>query len=490
MKEKFQKIVESKFGTCADKFCNSIWYIVVMGAACVLSHSFDIPVVGAALLTLLLVPALLFCKNSFVLMPFLMMCSFVLSEKTKPDTGYYNTPARIAVLCILLVFIVIALLFNLIYYGKWKCIFKKSYLTVSLALLTGALLMGGIGAKTFSFGGVGTAIAIAAATILPYALLLNCGQYEGRKTVVYFAWAVIVAALAIGICYLKQYIINDFNLQTYVKGYLALGFVGPNTGAAIVTLALPMTFYLVYIYKRGFLFMLLVALELFIIVASFSRASLVVAVPGTIIVAVALCFKKKEGRRGYLIAFCIAVAAALVFCIVFRHKIYSLLMRLFNRDFTGSGRTRLWKRGFNAFTDNPVFGVGLGFLPFHDYWYYSFHCTPLTYLFCGGIVGFLAYAYHRYRTARLVFSAKLTTERVFTALTVFAMLCNALLDIAMTSPTHLLYYGIMLALIECDAKQAKAQTSPQTKAQIKAGEGVNNSVDGGEVNENISAGEV
>ena len=54
-----------------------------------------------------------------------MMCAFVLSEETKPDTGYYNTPLRISVLCIALVIIITALLFNLIYYGKWKYIFKK-----------------------------------------------------------------------------------------------------------------------------------------------------------------------------------------------------------------------------------------------------------------------------------------------------------------------------------------------------------------------------
>ena len=56
---------------------------------------------------------------------------------------------------------------------------------------------------------------------------------------------------------------------------------------------------------------------------------------------------------------------------------------------------------------------------------------------------------------RLTFSAGLTSERVFVALGILAMLCNAMLDIAMTMPPHLLYYGIMLALIECDIKEVK-----------------------------------
>ena len=64
-----------------------------------------------------------------------------------------------------------------------------------------------------------------------------------------------------------------------------------------------------------------------------------------------------------------------------------------------------------------------------------------------------------------MFSAKLTSERVFVALTMLAMLCNALLDIAMTSPTHLLYYGIMLALMECDVRKIKSQSAVQTTAE-------------------------
>ena len=67
----------------------------------------------------------------------------------------------------------------------------------------------------------------------------------------------------------------------------------------------------------------------------------------------------------------------------------------------------------------------------------------------------MAYIYHRYKSIRLVFSAKLTPERVFVALTAVAMLCNALLDIAMTSPAYVIYYSVMLALIECDVKKVK-----------------------------------
>lgn len=464
MREKFDKLVGSRFGVAVDKFINMPWYSVAIGAVCVLSHFTDLPVLGAALLALLLVFSLLFCKNSFTLVPFLLMCAFVMSRNTQPDTGYYNTPLRISVLCISLAVVLAALVFNVIYYGKWKKIFKKSYLTLSLAFVSGALVVGGVGTEWYTLSGMGMSLAIAVTMYLPYALLVNCGEYNGRKSVEYFAFAVIVAAFVIGADFLRQYVINDLGIHSdrwLIKECLKLGFVGPNTGSAIVTIAIPLTFYLVYVYRHGYLFVPLIALELLIITAAISRASFVIAAPGTFIVAVALCFKKKEGRLGYWIAFGLACVAVLAIALVFRHAIAGVVKELFSGDFTGSGRTTLWKRGFEAWKSAPVFGAGLWFLRLDGNWFYSFHCTPLTYLYCAGVVGLIAYGYHRYRTVRLVFSAKLTVERVFIALTVLAMLFNALLDIAMTSPTHLLYYAAMLALIECDVKKVKSAAADE-----------------------------
>lgn len=476
MKEKIEKLLNSRFGSCADKFINSIWYIFAVGAVCIFSHSLDIAVVGAALLTVLLIPALIFCKNSFVLVPFFMMCAFVLSDNTTPQSGYFNTPARISVLCILLVFIVAAFVFNIVYYGKWKKIFKRAHLTISLSVLSGALLAGGIGSPLITASGVGTAFSIAVTMFLPYTMLINCGEYNGRKTIEYFAWTAITAAVAIGAGMLKQYVVNDINIFGSFKLQLKLGYVGPNTGAAIVTIAIPVTFYLVYSYKHGYLFMLLVALELGIIAITFSRASLVVAIPGTAVVAIGMCFKKKNGRLGYFIAVGIALIIVMAIAIVYRNALLNIFKSMFEGDTTGNGRTDLWKSGLAEWKNAPIFGGGWWILPQSGHYYYSYHCTPLTYLYCSGVVGLAAYLYHRYRTVRVMFSAKLTSERVFVALSVLAMLLNALLDIAMTSPTHLLYYAIMLALIECDANKTKAscaksnETAPDENVDNEQGE--------------------
>lgn len=457
MKEKFTKLVQSTFGRNVDKFNNSVWCIAAYGLACIVSHTFNVPVLGAFLLTVLLSAAFLFSKNSFTLIPFLFMCSFVLSYDTKPNTGYFNTPFRITVLCLLLVVLVLSALFHLIYYGKWKQMFKRAYFTVSIAILTGMLMLGGIGTDLFSWTGVGMSLAIGACMFLPYSLLVNCGEYNGQKTIAYFAYSLIAASVVIFAAVMERYITLGFSTVLHNKMLLEFGHTISNSAAVIVLLAIPMTFYLVYNYKFGTAFLAIVAFELLTIVLTFSRATLLIAGGGTAVVAIALCFKKKEGRLSYLIVFGLAVLAAIVGAIVFRSWIGEQIPKLFD----GNGRTRIWMEGFKAWEGKPVFGVGLWYLPqiqapLHKY--HSYHCSPLTFLYCAGIFGLAAYLYHRYKTVREVFGTKLTAERIFAALMLLAYILNSLLDIYMTEPLHLLYYSVALALIECDVRHIKSSS--------------------------------
>ncbi len=477
MKEKFQKLVESPIGKKIDWFCNSVWYILAYGIVVTLSHAFNLPVIGAALLTVLLSLSFVFCKNSFTLVPFFLMCSFVLSVDTKPNTGYFNSPLKITVLCLLFATLVVMLVFNLIYYGKWRKIFKRAYLSVSVALITGALVVGGIWTSLRSWTGVGMALAIGACIFLPYSLLFNCGEYKGRKTIEYFAWALIIAAVVIFEAVIQQYIIHGLSLSYHPKNLLEFGHTVSNSAAVIVLMALPMTFYMVYKYKHGFAFLFAVALDLITIFLTYSRATLLVAVVGTAIVAIVLCFKKKNGRLAYRISFGIACAIVLVIAIIFRDTIINQIKGLVGSNFwSGSGRTGLWGEGFELWKNNPIFGIGLWYLPQVQaplHFYHSFHCTPLTYLYCAGILGLAAYCYHRYKTVRSFFSAKLTVERIFVALSVLTLLINSLLDIYMTEPLHLLYYGVMLALIECDVRAIKTNCAVKP-VQIHLNENADN----------------
>lgn len=472
MHERLEKIINSSFGRKIDKYCNSIWYIIAIGVICVISHSFNIPVVGAAFLTVLLVFALIFCKNTFTIVPFLLMCSFVMSEETKPQSGYYNTPVRITFLCLMLVEILAALVVNLIYYGNWKKIFRKAYLSISLCIVTVALVIGGLGTPFYSLTGLGMSLAIGVCMFLPYSLLINCNNGETKSHIEYFCYTMLVVSCVIFFAVIKQYIMYDLNLEYHPKNLIVFGYAISNTAAAFVVIAIPTTYYLVYKYKNGYLYMIAVAMELITIALTFSAASLLVALIAVVAITIAMCFIKKEGKISYFITIGGIVLIAIIFLIVFSDKLLPMFKSIIDKlfDGSGSGRVELWKQGFDAWKKYPIFGLNLWYLPPINNWYYSFHCTLLTYLYCAGVVGLLAYLYHRYKTVSLVFSTKLTAERVFISLGVLVMLLNALIDIGMTMPQHLLYYSIMLALIECDVNETKKKNAQSFKNENVGGE--------------------
>lgn len=369
-----------------------------------------------------------------------------------PQSGYYGVSWRIAVLCTALIVAVFAFAFNMIYYGKWRFVFKRAYLSASLALLTAVLLLGGIGAPSFSLTGLGVSAAIAISMFFPYSMLVNCGEYKGRRTVEYFSYIIITVSVVIFAAVIKQYIKYDLTMSYHPKDKIVFGYAISNTAAAFVVIAIPMTFYLIYTYKHGYLFFAALTLEVMTIILTSSRASMIVVLFTVPVTALILGIKKKRGKILYWIA--LAIVSAVVFGVVVAYWKYIIaeLKDAFTGGVDDSGRFELWNAGLEAWKHYPVFGLGIWYLPPINDWYYSFHCTPLTYLYCTGIVGLVVYLYHRYKTVRLVFDRKITAERAFLAISVAVMLCNALLDIAMTSPPHLLYYGIMLALIECDAK--------------------------------------
>ena len=121
----------------------------------------------------------------------------------------------------------------------------------------------------------------------------------------------------------------------------------------------------------GFLYVLCVLMEVLTIALTFSRSSLIVAVPGTIIVSTVLCFKKKVGRIGYWIAYGLVFVAVVTIFIIYRRIFIDKIKELFVGDLTGNGRTDLWEFGYEAWKEFPIFGLSIWYLPPINNWYYS-----------------------------------------------------------------------------------------------------------------------
>lgn len=455
MRGYFEKVINSRFGVYVNKFFHSSLYILLMAAICAFCHEKDLIMIGTAVFTVFLIFSFVFCKDLFVLVPFVVLCTFAISNNTLPNTGFYSSTARKAALILELIAAFAALVFNLTYYKRWRVLFRRSYLTVSLSLVTAVLLMGGIGSDTFTASGAITAAGLAATMCLPYALFLNCGEYDGKNTLRFIAWTSVAAAAVFGYQVLSAYAENMPAIMQNPKPYLHFGCFISNSGAAYILTAIPLTFYLMYSYKYGFALYPVVIAEVYIIMLTYSRASIVVAFPLAILLAVVLMFLRRRGRVAYCITTGIVFAALIAFLIVFG-KYFLEQYKLFSDDgIMDSGRFKIWKLGFESWKSHPLFGLSMWFLRGEGYEYYSFHCTPLTYLFCCGTAGLAAYLYHRYKTVRLMFCGKLTVERVFTAVAVLAIIFNALLDVGLSFPMHLIVYSLLLAVMEHDVIKYK-----------------------------------
>lgn len=472
MREKIDKIINSKFGNCVERFFGSVLYILLVGVVSIICHAFDLVMVGTFLWAVLLIFLFIFCKNMFALTPFACMITFIISQNTIVHYGYFNTTSRMFALIVEFVLVFSSLVFNFTYYKRWKLLFKKAYLTVSLCFVTAVLLIGGLGAESYSVSGVLIGIGIAASMFLPYSLFINCGVYEGTKTVRYFAWTTVIATVVIGAAVLQVYRFITPDFFEYPKKYLQFGYAGPNTGAAFVVIALPMTFYLIYSYRHGYLLLPFAFLEVILVVALFSRASLVVIIPLLLVLIIVVGIMRKTLRWAYCVVSGLIAVAAIIVITVKWSFVYDSFAKLSTFNGFDGGRFDLWKLGFEGWKNTPIFGAGIRYMLNNGSAYYSFHNTPLTYLFCCGIAGLAAYLYHRYKTVRLVFTNKPTVERVFVAISILGMLINALLDIGMTYPQLLLYYAVMLAIIEHDVRYTKDKgVSIQATAET---EGENN----------------
>ena len=80
-----------------------------------------------------------------------------------------------------------------------------------------------------------------------------------------------------------------------------------------------------------------------------------------------------------------------------------------------------------------------------------FHNTVIQMLASCGILGFLAYAFHRYQTVKLFVSHR-TPISFFLGMSVLTLLLTSLLDIHLFNIFPAMFYSVILCVLERDGK--------------------------------------
>ena len=168
----------------------------------------------------------------------------------------------------------------------------------------------------------------------------------------------------------------------------------------------------------------------------------------------------------------VGIGAIFVF-ILFYDKIMTAFHQIISIGFEDNGRFEYYKDGMEKFFDHPLFGAGFGnshgtndrfVISAPEY----FHNTIIQILASCGVIGFGAYAYHRWQTVKLFLTTR-NPYSFFTAMSILALLLTSLLDIHLFNIFPTIIYSTMLCIFERYTlfREEKKKALLEAKAETK-----------------------
>ncbi|MCI8613273.1 MAG: hypothetical protein HFE48_06220 [Clostridia bacterium] len=433
-------------------FQRTPWFIACVALVAFLSHVFGLEYAAFWVIALVGVFTLVMQEDTTPFLPCAFLILFSVSVKngaydSKP--GILTSVPFIANAAVVVAFVLAALIFHIIYYKQYRNFKKRTFLTSGFVALALGFVTNGLFSPEYRFLDLPLGIGFGLLYYGAYILFFHTIKWKKGFSMRYLAFVFFTMGMLISAELGVLYITNEQLRQTFEKNYVWLGWGLSNSIAFVFMLTMPFGFYLTHTEKISLPYFLGTSLMLIAVIFTFSRGSLIVAVPmyvgGTIFVSLFA-----RSRRLLWIADVVVLALSIVVIVCFREKLLNVLNFYIENGFNDRGRFELWEMGFQAFLDAPVFGAGLMF-KFGEALrgFYWAHNTPIHFIATGGIVGIGTYLFHRVRTA-VVFFKKPSIDRFFAGIAVLCLLVNSLFDIAMSAPHTIMFYCVILAFSEKD----------------------------------------
>ena len=456
-------------------FCEGPFYpvtlavIVLLGSLAGLEVLFNLVFVALACLSLAI---------SDTVRPIVAnLCTFIfqISVKNSPFypnySNHYSSGWRLPVLIFsavaLLAFLVYFIVRNKLYLGLS---IKKTPLLFPLLIFSGALLLNGAFSSAWTYKN----LIYSGAQIIVF-LFVFLFLYQGFKNEKadavgsYFAYLSMIMALIISIELIALFVTSDnvFINGSINKVGIALGWGIWNLIGVSSLVLIPMNFYGMAKNKYPWLYFSVATLAYLTSVLSMSRNALIF---GTLSYAACVLIFSFVGERkkNFRIIVLIGIAFVAIFAVVFFDKIYSIFKDFFDRGLSDNGRYALWSAAFKNFLEAPVFGKGFygfntavdTFGPLPE----SAHNTVLQLLSASGIIGFLAYAFYRYKTV-IPFIKKPCLLKTMLGISVLALVLGSLLDnfIFDIYPTFYMSAALAIAFKKLDEENASLHDENEEK---------------------------
>lgn len=405
---------------------------------------------------------LLFKKETHALIPLILTFYFSPSIQNNPG----RNPQSVYFPGYGLEFIVILIATALIAYGYriYKEVkkggFKRGMPELSLGFLFVfvAFLSGGAGyeeytPKTLLYG----SLVVASWALLYFLFYYTVDWNKVPKE--YFGWICLGLGLLVSAellwCYAAGGVVTDGVIYRE-RIYLGWGHYN-NIGCALV-MFLPGIFYLAVKREHGYVWLFPAAAVFVCALLSRSRTSIAVAYVLTAICALCvILFSKGKTRWVKRVIILLLFAGFVVYSCFNSESFLSLWNSLVHFEEDGLSRIQIYEQGWNLFVSRPIFGTGFYSGKTFE-WTQNpliipprWHNTYIQLLASCGILGLLAYLFHRVQTVWLVLK-KPTIEKLFLALGVIGLIGTSILDCHFFNVGPGFIYSVFLVFIERQAE--------------------------------------
>lgn len=471
----FLKLKNNKYIENISKFLSSVWGLLLLATITLITHILAIEIVLYSFIAIYTVFVCMFCDDLLAIIPLFIFGYISPSINNNPGrstTSMFYGASGIAVIVILAICLVaIFLRIGLDKEMGYKKIFtQKKSLVLGMLILGAAYLISGIGSARyaeFALKNILIAFLEFASIFFLYFIFSSTIKWKNvPKDYIAFLGIImgVVVSFELIFVYLTQEIVVNGEI---IRKAIYTGWGMYNNIGALIAMSIPFAFYLAYTKKHSYLYLLLATFLLLSVVLSCSRTSMLVA-GATYLSCFIFCFFKAKEIKWYRIVSCILVGIAVILGIVFFDKIVNIFTNVpqIVENVDGSlvindtNRFKIYTSGWNAFLANPI--LGQTFFPASvDYVPYDFsnidsfsgffpprwHNTVIQLLASCGIIGLLAYGFHRYQTIKLFFKNR-NKEKTFIGISILGLLLMSLLDCHFFNIGPTMIYSILLMFAE------------------------------------------
>lgn len=470
MPQGLQHTRESDAVKAINAFMRRPVYVILMAALAAAGGVFALDLWVYSAFIVVAVYLCLFGDDLLPLMPIAIYCYITPSRDNNPgrnpDSIFYPAHGGWFLIVLAAIFVV-CLVYRL---ATDKEIGRKAFFTEKRRLLGGMLILGaaymisGIGLENYGeVAGKNLLFAFIQFVSVFAFYYLFTGMVKWEKAPKnYLAWIgmcmgfIVLAQLAEN--YACGRLFETVNGSLTINRYnMATGWGMHNNIGGMMAMAIPFCFYLACKEKRGWIYNLLAIVLMVGVVASFSRSSMLMGGLAFAVCAVILLARYDKGRKNLLI-YGVAAVFAVGLVVIFWDKIMGLAAKFIENDlFQSSDRDTLIGRGWKEFLAHPVFGCS--FFPRVHVWDWAeleafssffpprWHNTVIQLLASGGVVGLVAYGFHRFQTVKLLVT-KRSSEKAFIGIYLAVLLGASLLDCHFFNVGPVLFYSMALAFAE------------------------------------------